>query len=87
MQERRNKDIYRIIELRNEEGKVGYMVQKNRKWIIPWKWHNCKLEIFCGGGTLIYPAAFRSKEEAEQYIKHKGSMVNGLIPGFYYYTE
>ena len=78
--------MYRIIKLR-DEGKVLYKVQKNRKWIIPWKWHDCKLEIFYGAGTIVYPATFTSKDEAEQYIKHKGSTVNGLIPGFYFYTE
>lgn len=78
--------MYRIKESRNE-GKVLYVVQKNRKWIIPWKWHNCKFEVFCGGGIIVYPATFSSKEEAEQFIKHNGSMVNGLIPGFYFYTE
>ena len=78
--------MYRIIKLKNE-GKILYTVQKNRKWIIPWKWHDCKLEIFYGAGTIIYPATFASKDKAEQYIKHKGSMVNGLTPGFYFYTE
>ena len=78
--------MYRIIESR-DKGKVLYTVQKNRKWIIPWKWHNCKLEIFYGSGTIVYSAIFASKEEAELYIKHKGSMVNGLIPGFHYYTK
>ena len=78
--------MYRIIESR-DKGKVLYTVQKNRKWIIPWKWHNCKLEIFYGPGTIVYPAIFTSKEEAELYIKHKGSMINGLIPGFHYYTK
>ena len=78
--------MYRIIKLKNE-GKILYTVQKNRKWIIPWKWHNCKLEIFCGAGTIVYPATFTSKEGAEQYIKHNGSMINELITGFFSYTE
>ena len=78
--------MYRIIKLM-DEGKILYKVQKNRKWIIPWKWHDCKLEIFYGAGTIVYPATFTSKEEAEQYIKHKCSMACGLIPGFYFYTE
>jgi hypothetical protein len=82
-----NKDNYRIIESRGDKGKILYTVQKNRKWIIPWKWHNCKLEIFCGPGTIVYPAIFTSKEQAKLYIKHKGSMVNGLIPGFYHYIK
>lgn len=79
--------MYRIVTKENSEKEIHYTVQKNRKWIIPWKWHDCKIEVFCGCGTIVYPATFKSKEEAEQYIKHKGSMVNGLIPGTYFYTE
>ena len=78
--------MYRIIESKNN-GKVLYTVQKNRKWIIPWKWHNCKLEVFYGCGSIVYTATFASKKDAEQYIEHKGSMANGLIQGCYFYTK
>lgn len=78
--------MYRITELKGGE-KTLYVVQKNRKWIIPWKWHDCKLEVFYGAGTVVYPAIFMSRGEAEKYIKHKGSWVSALIPGFHFYVK
>jgi len=75
--------MYRIIDT-----KEGYFrVQKNRKWIIPWKWHDCKLEVFVGAGIIVSAAIFKTKKEAELYIKHKGSIVNGLISGHYFYNN
>ena len=78
--------MYRIIESKNEK-EIRYTVQKNRKWIIPWRWHNCKLEVFCGFGTMVYNAIFATRDEAEKYIKYNGAMVNGVIPGFLFYQH
>ena len=78
--------MYRIIESNNGKD-ACYIVKKNRKWIFPWKWHDCKLEVFYGPGTVVYKAIFATKEEAEDYIKHKGAIVNGLIPGHPFYQE
>ena len=78
--------MYRIIESRTDKG-ILYIVQKNRKWIIPWKWHDCKLKVFYGYGTIVYKACFATRNEAEKYIKHKGSIVNGLIPGHPFYQD
>ncbi len=78
--------MYRIIKEYREKG-ILYTVQKNRKWFIPWKWHDCKLEVFYGPGTIIYKASFATKEEAETYIKHKGTAVNALIQGYKFYQE
>ena len=46
-----------------------------------------QLEVFYGPGTIVYKAIFAMKEEAEDYIKHKGAIVNGLIPGHPFYQE
>jgi len=78
--------MYRISELKEGE-KTLYVVRKNRKWIIPWKWHDCKLEVFYGPGIVVYPAIFQSRDEAEKYIEHKGSKVNAMIPGFRFYVK
>ena len=78
--------MHRIIESKNEKG-ICYIVQKNRKWVIPWRWHNCKLEVFYGCGTIVYDAIFATRDEAEKYIKHTGSMVNGVNPGCLFYQH
>ena len=79
--------MYRIKESTGKDGKPVFTVQKNRKWIIPWKWHDCKVEVFCGAGTVLFKASFATREEAERYIRHKGGMVNGLIPGHPFYQD
>lgn len=78
--------MYRIVKEKNER-EIRYTVQKNKKWIIPWKWHDCKIEVFVGAGTVVYKASFPTKKDAEEYIEHKGSMVNGLIIGHPFYVD
>lgn len=78
--------MYRIIESRTDN-EIRYIVQKKRRCIIPRKWRDCKLKVFYGYGTIVYKASFATRNEAEEYIKHKGSIVNALIPGFRFYQD
>lgn len=78
---------YRIVE-KQDSGKTYYSVEKRFKlWFIKSRWYICKIEVFYGCGMVQYPAIFETYTDAENYVSHKGSLVNGLIWGHYFYQE
>lgn len=77
---------YRIVKKVCEE--TYYTVERRFKlWFIKGKWRRCKLEVFYGYGSVLYPAVFETYEEAKKYVEHKGALVNGLIPGHPFYQD